>query len=162
MVYWLFKYKVVKTAFCIRKLHNFTPIEVSKPAAASLAGGGGGGGGSLFWDGGHPLSSSFTIYLFIFFVALCLQVSLVSHVELAIHQAFSLPCDRHTHAHTCTHAHSDQEICLPVAGNSLPSAEALASTSSTKCSRVKVVEHQGTRSYAGQYYTFARRGASHN
>ena len=44
-------------------------------------------------------------------------------------------------------------------GNSLPSAEALALISSTKCSRVKVVKHQDTRSYAGKYYTFVRREA---
>ena len=57
------------------------------------------------------------------------------------------------HAHTHTHTHTRRtrkHVCLWLAtGNSLPSAEALALTSSTKCWRVNVVKHQGTRSYAG-------------
>ena len=42
----------------------------------------------------------------IFLVVLCLQVSLVSHVELAIHHAYSLHCDTHTHTHTHTRTHT--------------------------------------------------------
>ena len=98
----------------------------------------------------------FLHYYYYFLVALCLQVSLVSHVQLAIHHAHSLHCDTHTHArthartHTHTHTGTRKHVCLQLAtGNSLPSAEALALTSSTKCWRVNVVKHQGTRSYVG-------------
>ena len=77
----------------------------------------------------------------------------------ACHSSCTFSSLWHTHTHTQTHMHArmhahthrDQETCLPAAGNRQQFALCWGSglASRTKCWRVKVVKHQGTRSYAG-------------
>ena len=109
-----------------------------------------------------------------FLVALCLQVSLVPHVELAVYQAYFLQCDTHTrthaqthtdtHTHTHTHTDRNQETCLPVAGNWQQLALCWGSGLDLKykmltCERCQTSRHT---QLCWKYYTLVRPGDSHN